>query len=133
MRGVPGHALERRAPRRAAVEDAEAAAGEAAAVGGSTALGTSPSSMIRFLNRRRDSVGTDESSACVYGWSGFVEELVGRRDLDDLAEVHDRDPVGHVAHDRHVVADEEVGQAEALLQIAQQVQDLRSAPRRRAR
>ena len=41
-----------------------------------------------------------------------VVEVVGRRDLDDLAEVHHRDPVADVAHDREVVRDEEVGQAE---------------------
>ena len=37
-------------------------------------------------------------------------ELVGRRELDDLAEVHHRDPVAHVANDAEVVRNEEVGQ-----------------------
>ena len=54
-----------------------------------------------------------------------VVELVGRRDLDDRAEVHDRDPVGDVADDREVVRDEEVREVELLLQALEQVDDLR--------
>ena len=53
------------------------------------------------------------------------EELVGRRDLDDLAEVHDGDPVAHVADDREVVRDEEVGEPQLVLQVGEQVEDLR--------
>ncbi len=37
-------------------------------------------------------------------------QLLGRRELDDLAEVHDRDAVGDVAHDPEVVRDEHVGE-----------------------
>ena len=44
-------------------------------------------------------------------------------DLDDLAEVHHRHPVGDVAHHRQVVGDEHVGQAELVLQILEQVDD----------
>jgi hypothetical protein len=47
------------------------------------------------------------------------------RDLDDLAEIHHGDAVGDVLHDRQVVRDEDVGEAEAGLQVAQQVDDLR--------
>ena len=46
-------------------------------------------------------------------------------DLDDAAEVHDRDPVGDLADHREVVRDEDVGQVEVRLQVAQQVQHLR--------
>ena len=53
------------------------------------------------------------------------EELVGGRELDDLAEVHHRDPVAHVAHDRQVVGDEDHRQPEVALQVAQEVEDLR--------
>ena len=49
---------------------------------------------------------------------------IGAADLDDHAEVHDGDPVGHVAHDGQVVCDHDVGQAEVALQIRQQVHDL---------
>ncbi|KAG1246263.1 hypothetical protein G6F65_020780 [Rhizopus arrhizus] len=54
-----------------------------------------------------------------------IEQPVGGRLLDDPAQVHHRHAVGHVAHDRQVVADEHVRQAEFLLQVAHQVQDLR--------
>jgi hypothetical protein len=52
-------------------------------------------------------------------------ELVRGRQLDDLAEVHDRDAVAHVPHDGEVVRDEDDGQAEVALELAQEVQDLR--------
>ena len=47
-------------------------------------------------------------------------------DLDDPAEVHDRDAVGDVADEREVVRDEEVGQPEVALQRLEQVDDLRA-------
>ena len=40
-------------------------------------------------------------------------------------EVHDHDPVGDVADDVQVVCDEDVGQVELLLEILEQVEDLR--------
>ena len=43
----------------------------------------------------------------------LVVELLGGRELHHLAEVHDRDPVGDVAHDAEVVGDEHVGQLRA--------------------
>ena len=46
-------------------------------------------------------------------------------ELDDAAEVHHRDPAADVAHDGEVVGDEEVREVEALLQLTQQVDDLR--------
>ena len=50
-----------------------------------------------------------------------VVQLVGRPDLDQLAEVHHRHHVAHVAHDRQVVGDEQVAEAELLLQVLEQV------------
>src|SRR4029079_17199069 len=44
--------------------------------------------------------------------------------LDELAEVHDPDPVAEVLDDRQVVADEEVRQVEIVPQVEEQVQDL---------
>ena len=95
--------------------------------GGSAGLGTSPSSTIRLRLPRwfGDSIGTAESSACVYGCIGVLVDLVPRPDLDDLAEVHDRDPVGDVADDGEVVRDEQVGEAEVVLEAREQVDDLR--------
>ncbi len=52
-------------------------------------------------------------------------EVVGRRDLDDDAQVHHRDPVGDVADDAEVVGDEDVGEVELVLEVVEQVDDLR--------
>ena len=69
--------------------------------------------------------GTADISAPVYGMRGWRVELVGVGQLDDLAEVHHRDAVAHVAHDGEVVGDEDQRQPELALQVAQQVEDLR--------
>ena len=81
-------------------------------VGGSAALGMSPSSRIRS-RPPPSTVGTAESSASVYGWCGPVEHDVGRAELLQPAEVEHRDAVGDVPHDAEVVADEDVGDAAA--------------------
>jgi hypothetical protein len=47
------------------------------------------------------------------------------RHFDDLAEVHHRHARGDVLHHRQVVSDKDIGQAEAPLQVLQQVDDLR--------
>ena len=59
------------------------------------------------------------------GMQRLLEELGGRRLLDDLAEVHDDDAPAHVADDAEVVRDEEIGQVELLLQLDEQVEHLR--------
>src|SRR5829696_619045 len=46
-------------------------------------------------------------------------------DLGDLAEVHDHDAVRDVTDDVQVVRDEDVGEAEIVLQVLEQVEDLR--------
>jgi hypothetical protein len=53
-----------------------------------------------------------------------AEELLGRRQLDDLAQVHDGDAVGDVADHGEVMRDEEVGQVELVLQLHEQVEHL---------
>ena len=45
-------------------------------------------------------------------------------DLDDLAEVHDRDVGAEVPHDGQVVGDEEERDPELVLHVTQQVDDL---------
>ncbi len=55
----------------------------------------------------------------------FLVELISARVFDDLAEVHDRDPVGHVPHDTEVMSHEEVGQTELVLHFLEQIDDLR--------
>ncbi len=51
-------------------------------------------------------------------------DLLGRAELDQLAEVHHADPVADVGDRGEVVGDEQVGEPELALQVAQQVQHL---------
>jgi hypothetical protein len=53
-----------------------------------------------------------------------LEQLLGLRHLHDLAQVHDRHPVGDVADHVQVVGDEQVGEVELGLQVLHQVDDL---------
>ncbi len=53
------------------------------------------------------------------------EERRRRRFLDDAADIHHRDPVRDVLDDREVVRDEEIGEAELVLQVLEQVESLR--------
>ena len=59
------------------------------------------------------------------GVLGRREDLALVRRLDDLAEIHHRDAVGHVLDDREIVADEQQREAEPALQVLEQVDDLR--------
>ena len=83
--------------------------------------------MIRCFYRAMfgSATGTADSSAPVYGCFGVAVERVALGHLDDLAQVHHGDPVGHVLHDRQVVRDEQVRELELLLQVVEEVQDLR--------
>ena len=45
--------------------------------------------------------------------------------LDDLAIVHDADPVGHLAHDAEIVGDQQHRHVELGLELEQEVEDLR--------
>ena len=55
----------------------------------------------------------------------LLVEVDAVAELHDLAEVHDRDAVTDVAHDGEVVGDEEVRQLELVLQVFEEVDDLR--------
>src|SRR5438046_429353 len=59
----------------------------------------------------------------------WVERVLVKVDavgeLDDLSQVHDRDAVADVAHHGEVVRDEQVRELEAVLQLFEQVDDLR--------
>src|SRR6516162_7898130 len=52
-------------------------------------------------------------------------EIARRRDLDDLAHIHDRHPVADMLHDAEIMRDEEIGEAEPVLQLEHEVDDLR--------
>ena len=59
----------------------------------------------------------------------MAEDLLRGAELHDHAEIHHRDAMAEIAHRAEIVADEEVGGLQLLLQADQQVDDLR--PRRR--
>ena len=58
------------------------------------------------------------------GMLGIGEQRLRRAALDDLAAGHDADPVGEFFDDAEVVGDHQDRHAHALLQVAQQRQDL---------
>ncbi len=55
---------------------------------------------------------------------GIRQHLAGRAGLDDAAGVHDGDPVGDVADDAEIVADEHESEVLLVLQPLQQLEDL---------
>ena len=55
-----------------------------------------------------------------------LEDLLGLALLDDLAAIHNDDVVRDIADRLDVMADEHHGQAELLLKVGQQVQNLRA-------
>ncbi len=94
--------------------------------GGSTGLGTSPlqhDARTRPRSSAGSGTGTADSNACVYGMLRVRVHVLGGTVLHDLAEVHHRDLVGDVAHDREVVRDEQVREAQPVLQVLEQVHD----------
>jgi hypothetical protein len=93
--------------------------------GGEDGLGTSPCSTTRIGRASGSATGTADSSARVYGCLGVVDDGAGVTELDDAAEIHDRDAVADVLDHAEVVGNEEVGQAEAVLQVLEQVEHLR--------
>ena len=64
------------------------------------------------------------SNFFVYSCRGALRDLLCRPDLDDLAAIHHRDSRRQIAHYRHGVRDEQVGQAEIALKVFQQIHDL---------
>ena len=64
------------------------------------------------------------SSAFVYGCRGLAKISSVGADLDDPAEVHDRDPVAEELRGGQVVGDVDVAEAQLLLEVEHQLQDL---------
>ena len=83
--------------------------------GGAAGDGMSPSSTIRSRARCRAGFGTRDRRQQRLGVRVLRARvhLVGRALLDDPPEVHHRDAVAHVAHEREVVGDEQVGERRA--------------------
>ena len=78
---------------------------------------------LRARSRHRDR--RQQRAACRDGAARRTASSA-RRALDDAAEIHHRDAVGDVLHHREVVRDEDIGEPEPPLQVAQQIEDLRA-------
>ncbi len=72
----------------------------------------------------RVDAGRSREQGLGVGMAGRAEELLDRPFLDDASEVHDGHSVAERAHEIEVVGDEQVGDAQAVLQVAQEVDDL---------
>ena len=53
------------------------------------------------------------------------KHLLRRAHFDDLADVHHRHAVADMPNHAEVVCDEQIGQIEIFLQLAEEVEDLR--------
>ena len=53
------------------------------------------------------------------------KQLFGRRPLDTLAQIHHGDLIGNMAYHQQVVGNKHISQTQFLLEIHQQVQNLR--------
>ena len=60
------------------------------------------------------------------GMLGSFEHGGAASGLDDFPQVHHRNAVGKVAHNRQVVRDEQIGDTQLVLKVSEQVKDLRS-------
>ena len=71
----------------------------------------------------RDAGSPTAAPACT--GAPAAEDALRGRQLDDAPAVHHRDALADLAHQPQVVRDEEVREAQPLLQIEQQIHDLR--------
>jgi len=95
--------------------------------GGARGLGKSLLSRMRSRwrvgsGRRRE----QQKTGLRYRGGGIAEQGPGLGDLDDTAEIHDRHSIADVADDGEIVADQEDREVKPLLDVHQQVDDLRS-------
>ena len=57
---------------------------------------------------------------------GIIKNLVLRSNLHNFTQIHNRDAITNMFNDRKVVRNEHVGQLQFLLQLFQQIQNLRA-------
>ena len=69
-------------------------------------------------------MGTADKQGSGVGVQGCLVEALPVGHFDDLAEIHHRHPVRDVADHGEVVRHKEIGEAIALLQVSQQIDDL---------
>ena len=89
-------------------------------------LGTSPRRMMRVAPALRIRCGHRRQQRLRVGMVRRVEQRVALGQLHQPAEIHHRDPVRDVPHHRQIVRDEQIRDAEPLLQVLQQVHHLRA-------
>ena len=77
------------------------------------------------LRSGRPELGHGVKQHARIGMKGTAEHFPRRGDLNDAAQIHDADPACHVAHHREIVSDQKITQAQAILQVAHQIQHLR--------
>ena len=104
--------------------------------GGDAAIGEAAATEVQ-RERRHGTGNRGERNVALAGLGQRVEQLDRVRmqrpreevfrigHLDDLSRVHQRDAMRHLRDDREVVRDQHHRHAEPLLQVAQQVEDLR--------
>ena len=92
--------------------------------GGSIGLGISPLHRNALAAGHRE-IGNRTQQHPGVGHARIGEQFAAFGDLDDAAEIHHADAARHVADHGEVVADEQIGQAELVLQVAHQIEDLR--------
>ena len=99
----------------------EAAAGRRIERARDLALQNDPCTLGVRLGQR------DRRQQCAaVGVAGLGEQRIRLGRLDDLAEIHHRDMVGDVLDHGKVVRHEDIGEAEPVLELAQEVEDLRA-------
>ena len=89
-----------------------------------TTAQTEEASLELGRQRRLDIEGRGDQHFGV-GFLWRIENTIRRTLLDDLALTHDDDLIGQRPHDFEVVADKQVGELVALLQVAQEIDNLR--------
>ena len=81
--------------------------------------------MTASSSRTSPTTGIEPIRPAVYGWSGVAEQRLDVGVLDDLAGVHDGDPVAHLGDHAEVVGDEDDRRPGLVAQVPHQVEDLR--------
>ena len=84
-----------------------------------------PRDLAAHSARGRVGYGRGGEERLRVGVARFAVHLFPGAGFDDLAEVHHCHPIGNVPHHREVVGNEEVREAELVLDALQQVDDLR--------
>ena len=92
--------------------------------GGLIGEGSSPRRTMRFLTLKGSATGVAEKQGLGVGMLRFAEDRVPAPRFNRDSQIHDHDLVGDMLDDRQIMADKEIGQIEAFLQVDEEVEDL---------